>query len=132
MQHPKYGPGHHLHPIHANQVAKRPWGWRAAVVREYADHRFTVDYLTEDGSLVGWHHADLPIAVGTLVRVHEQYYTLDVAGAWFNIEKLSPGLGPVPEPEHPDLWAPERQMVVTDVATGRGIAPPPGGASPSA
>ena len=53
MQHPKYGPGHHLHPIHANQVAKRPWGWRAAVVRDYADHRFTVDYLTEDGSLVG-------------------------------------------------------------------------------
>jgi hypothetical protein len=34
------------------------------------------------------------------------------------------GLGAVPEPEHPDLWAAERQVVVVDAATGRGVTAP--------
>jgi hypothetical protein len=121
VQSPCYRPGHHLHFIQAKLTARTPWNWRPGVVREYANHEVTIDYTIEDGFVVLWHNTYLAVTRGTPVRVHEQHRILEIAGAWFNRAQHSQGLGAVPDPEHPELWAAEVPVVVTDIATVRGL-----------
>lgn len=119
-----YRPGHDLHVIHAKRIAKSPWGWRPGTVTAYVDGLVTVDYVFEDGTIELWHSRPVPVEPGTPVRVHERYYALEVAGAWFNVEVRRGGLGAVPDPDEPDLWAREVPIVVVDLARGVGLTGP--------
>lgn len=113
-----YHPGHHMHPIQARLAGESPWGWRAGLVRSYRELVAVIDYVDEDGSITLWHATDLGLVPGTPVRVHESYHVLEVGLAWLSYERRDGGLGSVPEPAHPDLWAPERSTPITAVATG--------------
>lgn len=122
MNHVHYGPGHHLHWIHANQLRNHPWGWRAGVVRTCDGREAVVDYVFEPGSCVLWHDFDLQgVAAGTPVRVHEQLHALELPGAWLNVA-LRDGIGPVPTPAEPGLWRAEAGPVpIVDVARGAAV-----------
>jgi len=113
-----YRPGHHIHWIQANRAGRRPWGWRAGVVRSYDDLAAVIDYVGEAGSITVWHFRDLVLTPGTPVRIHEELQVLEVGRAWFSYELRDGGLGAVPEPKHPDLWAPEADLPITDLAAG--------------
>jgi hypothetical protein len=117
-----YKPGFHIHFIQAKKIGQTPWGWRPGVVSAVEGQTATVSYVQEDGDVTLWHHAPLDdLEVGLPVRVHEQSHVLETVGSWRNVA-LTGGLGPVPEPEHPDLWEPETdRAVITDLGTGRGV-----------
>ena len=120
-----YHPGYHLHPLHAKHLGRTPWGWRAGTVSEVREDGVSVDYLLEPGHVQVWHHAALPVVVGTPVRVHEQHHGFDVDGAWLNV-RLTGGLGAVPAPVEPGIWADEAQAaVVVDLARGEAVVPIP-------
>lgn len=119
---PDYRPGHAMHFIHANVVGRSPWGWRPGTVRRVDGQAATVDYVLEEGAVEVWRHAGFAnLKPGTPVRVHEGLHALELTGAWLNVEVRS-GIGPVPEPEHPELWAAETtRVVVTDLRTGTAV-----------
>ena len=121
---PNYNNGFDIHFIQAKLAGHRPWGWRDGVVTTYAAGVATIDYLSEPGNIELWHSRDLGLATGSAVRVHEGVHVLDTGRGWWSVEVRAGGLGAVPEPDHPELWAAERQVVVTEVATGRGVTAP--------
>jgi hypothetical protein len=121
----KYHPGHDLHFIHAKHLGGTPWGWRPGTVSEVREDGVRVDYLLEPGAVDVWHHEVLPVVVGTPVRVHEQFHGFDVDGSWLNV-RLTGGLGAVPQPVEPGIWADEaRSAVVVDLARGEAVVPAP-------
>jgi hypothetical protein len=111
-----YMPGHAMHVIHANRLARTPWGWRDATVLSVDGGLVRVAYLSEPGTAEMWHHRSLDdvLTVGTSVRVHERLHAIGGAFGWANVEVRS-GLGPVPEPEQPAVWHAE----TVDAATRR-------------
>ncbi|MET1058592.1 MAG: hypothetical protein ABWX84_03290 [Nocardioides sp.] len=119
-----YRPGFDIHHIQAGLAARQPWGWRSGVVATYADGVAAIDYVSEAGTVEVWHTRDLGLAPGSVVRVHEGVHVLDTGQSWWSVDVRAGGLGAVPEPAHPELWAAESQVVVTEVATGRGVTPP--------
>lgn len=116
-----YHPGHQVHAIHAKRVGQTPWGWRDAVVVEAVDRVLTVEYL-QGGRAVLWHHVPLghELPPGSPLRVHERYYVIGAPLGWLNV-LVTEGIGAVPEPEEPMLWAPEATWGVADLSTGRAI-----------
>ena len=116
--------GFDIHPIQAKLAARDAWGWRNGLVTTYAEGVATIDYVSDPGTIEVWNPRDLGLAPGSAVRVHEGVHVLDTGRGWWNVEVRAGGLGAVPEPEHPELWAAEQQVVVTEVATGRGVTPP--------
>ena len=115
-----------IHWIQAGLAARRAWGWRNGLVRTYAEGVATIDYVSEPATITVWNPRDLGLTPGSAVRVHEGVHVLDSGRGWWNVTILEGGLGAVPEPEHPELWAAEQQVVATEVATGRGVTPPIG------
>lgn len=124
----RYVRGHDVHIIPARLAAESPWGWRDGLVVEVRGSEVTVDYLRDEGSPVLWHHRPLGryVANGDPVRVHEKYHLLSAADQWYSVV-VSDGLGPVVEPELPELWVSERSAVVVDLAGGVGLSPGPSG-----
>lgn len=120
---PSYGPGHQMHFIHANQLGKRPWGWRDGVVSSIDGGKVEVDYVTVEGRVVLGYHLDLNglIAPGALVRVHEELHAIGGRFGWLNVALLE-GIGPVPTPADTSVWVAEQQVAVTDLASGRAVA----------
>ena len=117
-----YGPGHNLHVIHGKHVGRTPWGWRDGVVVSSSGGDVVVEYLEAEHRVTLWHHA--PIAAvrpGSPVRVHERYYVLGGPFGWLNVV-VTGGLGAVPEPADPAVWAEQVVMPVVDLSTGRGLA----------
>ena len=117
------GYGHEMHWIHGMRIAERPWGWRDGGVRRVeADGWIDVRYLHEVGGARSWHHRDLTrqLPSGTPVQVHEQYQAL-AGPAGLLTAAVAAGLGPVPEPAEPQLWAVEATVVVHDNATGQNV-----------
>lgn len=118
-----YGGGHNMHPSHARRVGETPWGWRDAVVASVTpDGWIGFDYVVESGHVVAWHHQDLSaqLALGVPVRVHEGYFTLGTPFGWLCLF-IESGLGPVPEPRHPELWQTQMASGVVNMATGRAL-----------
>lgn len=121
-----------LHWIHANHLGQTPWGWRDGVVSAPLpgaelppgwEPQEVVDVAYLEGGRVRVSNgrplgARLP--VGTPVRVHERYWALQVSRALFPV-RLDGGLGDVPKPAQPHLWHAERQVAVTDNATGLAV-----------
>lgn len=115
--------GHHVHFIHGNRLGETPWGWRDAVVTALAAKGWIdVAYVAEESAAHLWHHRDLTgeIGVGAPVRVHERYPALSGAFGIVNVSIIG-GLGPVPEPEHPQTWAQKMSVGVVDLSSGRGV-----------
>lgn len=110
-----------MHTIHARKVGETPWGWRDGTIVSMTGLWLDVDYLDGRTAQV-WHHVGLAdeIAIGTLVRLHEGYYALECPAGWLNV-LVGQGAGPVPRPEHPDLWRADVVPTVTDLRSGRGI-----------
>jgi hypothetical protein len=121
---PEFAPGHLMHPIQARLLAETPWGWRPAVVSHVDGLRARASYVLDGAGVVAfWHEQRIHmewLEVGLPVRVHEQHHALEVDDAWLNI-RVDSGIGPVPAPEHPELWAGEAYGVVLNAATGQGI-----------
>lgn len=115
-----YWSGHNTHWIHANHVGRTPWGWRDGVVAS-ADPKgwVHVEYVAAQATVSGWHHRDLSelLPPGTLVRVHERYHVLGGPFGWLNLV-VRGGLGPVPDPGEPALWAEEMRVGIENLATG--------------
>ncbi|PFG39620.1 hypothetical protein ATJ97_2131 [Georgenia soli] len=121
-----YRAGHLIHFIHAGFIRRTPWGWRDGVVRASGeDNVAVVDYLDGSGTAEIWQHHDLSVVAppGSPVRLHERYYALESGDAILNVLLLR-GVGPVPEPETPELWAGEGDPIFVDLATGRGVRAP--------
>ena len=116
-----YGNGHVAHYIGIRILGGRPWGWRDGVVTSIRGLDLQVRYLQEDGAVSCWHHRDLSneLAVGSPVRVFESSL-LDTGNGWISV-RTEGGLGAVPEPTDPDLWASEVNTTIADLNTGRGI-----------
>jgi hypothetical protein len=116
-----YGPGHHLHVINAKFAGRTPWGWHDGVVTDIHDGDVVTRYVESGHRVRVWHHAPLPgLEVGVPVRVHEQYAVLGGAFGWAKVA-VDDGLGPVPEPEQPELWAAETSVAVVNLGTGLGL-----------
>lgn len=79
----------------------------------------TIGYLDEPATPGCWQHRSLEglFQVGMPVRLHEEYYVLGGPPGWFSVFACD-GLGPVPEPEEPELWAAERSAGIVDLCTG--------------
>ena len=45
-----------------------------------------------------------------------------LAGRWLSVQ-IADGVGAVPEPQHPELWAQETHAVIVNVSTGEGFIP---------
>lgn len=118
-----YWPGHNTHWIHAKHVGRTPWGWRDAVVTGISDRWISVAYVAESTQVRLWHHDHLggEVVVGDPVRVHEEYYVLGGPFGWLNVV-VEGGLGAVPRPKEPRLWADETTGGVQDLSTGRALA----------
>jgi hypothetical protein len=103
-------------------AGESPWGWRDAVVTAMRGLEVTVEYVTDEGRPVLWHHRPLEeyVAVGDPVRMHERYSLMDARGHWFSV-RLADGLGPVADPDHPELWLAETTVAVVDHAAGVGL-----------
>jgi hypothetical protein len=119
----RYHPGHNTHWIHAKHVGRSPWGWRDGVVTALSGQHLTVRYLVEDAEVRLWHHEDLSgeVTVGAPVRVHERLHVLGGPFGWLNVT-VDGGLGAVPEPAEPALWADQVTSGVQDLSTGRALA----------
>ncbi len=118
-----YWPGHNAHWIHAKRIGGTPWGWRDAIVTTVEGRWVTVTYVLEGTQLRLWHHERLSSEIhpGDLVRVHEQYNVLGGPFGWLNVI-VEGGLGAVPEPAEPALWADQTTGGVQDLSTGRALA----------
>ncbi len=118
-----YASGHSMHWIHSSQVAKRPWGWRDGVVSALVGGEIEVDYVSVEGQATLWHHANLTpiVAVGMLVRVHEEFHALGGPFGWLNVQVVQ-GIGRIPTPDDTSAWTTEMRVAVTDLATGRAVA----------
>lgn len=118
-----YGPGHAIHWIQAGLAGRSPWGWRDGVVKAWDGELLRIRYVVEDHAITVWHHVKLSgeLPIGTPVRVHEAFHVLATASGWYCVE-ITGGLGPVPEPEQPELWAHEAVPGIVDLATGVGLA----------
>ena len=118
-----YVDGHCTHWIHAERVGGTPWGWRDAVVSGVDGGWITATYVESGCQVQLWHHADLAgeAAGGEPVRVHEQYHVLGGPFGWLNVV-VRGGLGAVPEPADPAVWAPLATGGVQDLSTGRALA----------
>jgi hypothetical protein len=112
--------GHQVHPIQARKVGETPWGWRDAIVTAVDGLVVQVAYLGHDDARpVVWHHRSLAevLAPGDPVRLHEQYFVLGCPAGWFSVY-VEGGLGPVPTPQAPELWAGQTSAGIVDVGTG--------------
>src|ERR1700756_1092967 len=106
---PGYATGHHLHWIPARHIGQAPRGWRDAIVESVDEDGWAViHYAAEDARVRVWHHRRPPTGPvpGSPVRLHERYNALDCQYGWLNVA-FTGGLGPVPAPEHPELWTRE-------------------------
>jgi len=108
-----------MHPVHASQVGRTPWGWRDGVVTSIDGRSVTVAYLDDSASPVLWHHQPLDgvVRVGDLVRVHELFHALGCPAGWFSCV-VEDGAGPVPEPADAASWDAEVTRGVVDLSTG--------------
>ena len=113
----RYHPGYAMHHIQAGLTARTPWGWRPAVLTAVDGGHGTAEYFQEHGTVAFWHHKPLDVEPGTPVRVHEQFSVLEISDAWLNV-RIDAGVGAVPEPEDPSLWAAEVGGAITNAATG--------------
>ena len=120
---PDYRPGHQIHYLQSRLAGRTPWGWRDGVMSRSADGVHVVTYVFEAGEVEVWSALRPALAVGMPVRLHERLHVLDVAGTWLNVEKRSPGLGAVPEPEDPIAWSDAMGSGVVDLATGAVVDP---------
>lgn len=118
-----YAPGHNTHWIHAKHVGRSPWGWRDGVVSSLDGHWLEISYLGEGGEIRVWHHDPLggEVTPGDPVRVHEGLHVLGGPFGWLNVITEG-GLGAVPEPAEPALWAGQVTSGVQDLSTGRALA----------
>lgn len=118
-----YKAGHQVHFIQARLAGEQPWHWRDGVVAEVDGHTLTVQYSFEEGDVDCWSHHDLSsrVEVGDTVRVHERFNLLAAGRSWICVE-CTGGLGPVPRPDHPELWSTETSPGIVDLATGEAIA----------
>lgn len=119
-----YTAGHAVHAIQARLVGERPWGWRDGVVEAWVDGVVRVRYIDEVGIATCWHHRDpsSELPVGEHVRLHEgSLHVLGTARGWYSVQ-IAGGLGAVPDPEQPELWAQQIVPGIVDLATGIAIA----------
>lgn len=119
-----YRPGHRMNAIQAAHLGRRPWGWRDAIVVDSVGTLAEVQLL-EDGSVFqAWHHRvwSTLLVRGAPVQVH--FGAGSVLRGGFGIASITHNcpLGPVPRPEHPDLWAAEATPLVVNTATGYGAS----------
>lgn len=117
-----YRPGHHMHVSHARRIGETPWGWRDAIVTAISGQVIAVGYVHDDACPTVWHHRSLIeyLRPGDPVRLHERYYALGCAAGWFNVV-IEAGLGPVPEPDDPSVWAAQTSVGIVDMATGAAL-----------
>ena len=118
-----YWPGHHMHVIHARKIGESPWGWRDALVTHLGPGGWlTVDYVLEDGRMVGWHHEDLSdvLTLGSPVRVHEGLWSLAGRFGWVNLF-VREGAGAIEKPNDPEQWDGQVTGGVVDLSTGRAL-----------
>ncbi|ALE78006.1 hypothetical protein WY02_05685 [Pseudonocardia sp. AL041005-10] len=112
-----------MHHIHSRLTGESPWGWRDAQVVAADGHVLHLAYVVASGRPRVWHHA--PLAPqhppGTLVRLHERHSVLGAPRGWIHIS-VENGVGPVPDPDDPDLWTAEQTHGAVDLATGTGLA----------
>lgn len=116
----RWGYGHHAHWIQVRHAGEAPWGWRDGVVTAVEDQFAQVQYLTDAARPTLWWHEALTdlLSVGSPVRVHEGCRVLDCGTTWISIA-ISGGAGPVPEPEHQELWQAQRTSAIVNLRTGR-------------
>ncbi len=117
-----YRAGHLAHWIQAKLVGRTPWGWRDGIVEECGGHTVRIRYLTQDATVVCWHHNDLSrqLRPGAPVRLHEEFHMLAIPRAWICV-LVTDGLGRVPTPDNPELWNSEIVPGIVDLATGIGL-----------
>jgi hypothetical protein len=118
----RYRSGHVLHPIQLRLVCESPWQWRDGLVADVDDRALRVEYVAEEGSVWLWHHVHLGLTRGDPVRVHERLHGLFTPDGIACVD-VHGGLGPRPDPEHPDLWRAEVPPAILDLSTGRGLPP---------
>lgn len=117
-----YDRGHLVHFIQLRLAGREPWGWRDGTVEAVsAEGHVTVGYLV-GGRTRLWHHAELTheVVAGDPVRVHEAKSLLALPQGGVVCVAVLDGEGPVPEPDHPELWAAESEVGIVDVSTDRG------------
>lgn len=124
-------PGHAIHWIQAKLVGKTPWGWRDGTVAAKDGKWITVAYL-DGGTARCWHHQDLgdEITVGMPVRLHEQFGVMTILSGMICVNCVE-GLGAVPEPADPALWAAQMSPGIVDLDRDRGIIGHDGGSPPA-
>lgn len=112
-----------MHHIHARLTGEAPWGWRDARVLAAEDQMLQLEYLSEPGQPRVWHHAPLApqCPPGNPVRLHERFSVLGTPAGWIHVV-IEDGIGPLPVPENPELWAAERTQGAVNLATGTGLA----------
>ena len=100
----------------------RRGGWRDGIVEECGGHTVRIRYLTQDATVVCWHHNDLSrqLRPGAPVRLHEEFHMLAIPRAWICV-LVTDGLGRVPTPDNPELWNSEIVPGIVDLATGIGL-----------
>jgi hypothetical protein len=117
-----YAPGHLMHCIHANHLARDARGWRDGIVTAMDSGWIVISYISEEGSVSVWHHKSLSadLQIGSPVRVHEGLHALGIPSGWSNMA-IAGGLGAVAESARD---APDESVGrgVVDVVTGRAIA----------
>ncbi len=82
-----YAPGHAMHFIHANHLARDSHGWRDGVVTAMHPGWIDIDYICEEGSVSTWYHQDLSteLQVGSPIRVHERLHAIGMTSGWVNV-----------------------------------------------
>ncbi|MDQ6687686.1 MAG: hypothetical protein M3Z50_08775 [Actinomycetota bacterium] len=117
-----YNRGHQIHFIQARHVGESPWGWRDATITDIDEGKVLLAYVHEDGNPVVWHHRPLSgvLSAGEVVRLHEGLRVLGTPSGWFCVA-IEHGLGAVPEPDEPALWAAETSLGIVDLSTGNAV-----------
>ncbi len=118
-----YRDGHLVHTIQARLVGQSPWGWRDGILETSTTASIRIRYIDEDVTATCWHHHDISdlLPVGDPVRLHERFRVLGSAAGWHSVSIVG-GVGPVPAPEHPELW--HAHFVIGIVNLGTGVALP--------
>jgi hypothetical protein len=119
-----YANGHNMHFIHARHVGETPWGWRDGVVDALLPYGWVqIVYVDQPAVVKVWHHQPLRGLVrrGDPVRLNENWWALGGPFGWVNV-LVRGGLGKVPDPVAPEIWASEITGGVVDLSTGRGLA----------
>src|SRR4051794_7069189 len=68
-----YRPGHLMHWIQAKLTGRSPWGWRDVVVRAVDGKFIELRYVVEDAVFSAWHHDDLGLAPGDVLRANQSH-----------------------------------------------------------